>query len=337
MNTSTKEKLHTPDEDRSESQESTQEPNRSNSAQQAAASQGEEAGAGPHPPPEALSDAGHRKEPEEFTPHTQQDTDAASCHHQDWEGTSSAMPPVVQEIVEDGSRKKPPPDEPSSGVVQERRDPSPAPPSEGDPESPTVDEEPAPQSEGAEEEEAEEQEEEGVKGQDSENVPSAAAEGMPRELTMLFQIEHHEMWQPVKVRMPEGTRPGQKISFTYAKRQHEAMVPDPAQEGQEILFTVCAKRPPLERNQHFAARRGRMNIHCGWDRQSIVTQLRHGPHIPIDALNGQVLKSPALAERILLYKYLMGRNMDPILPGMPEGNEPCSPSETTSSSRSEEG
>jgi len=147
--------------------------------------------------------------------------------------------------------------------------------------------------------------------------------GMPRELTQLHHLEYVEMFQAVKVRMPEGTRPGQKISFTFARRQHEATVDD-SQLGSEALFTVCAKRPPLERNAAHTSVRGRCNVHCGYDRHHIQEHLRQPPTIPSNnyswdnSVRGVVLRSHVLQERNLLYKYLMGKNMDPILPNTPE-------------------
>eukprot|EP00746_Dinoflagellata_sp_MGD_P144794 gnl/MRDRNA2_/MRDRNA2_77490_c0_seq1.p1 gnl/MRDRNA2_/MRDRNA2_77490_c0~~gnl/MRDRNA2_/MRDRNA2_77490_c0_seq1.p1 ORF type:complete len:1357 (+),score=276.43 gnl/MRDRNA2_/MRDRNA2_77490_c0_seq1:139-4209(+) len=153
--------------------------------------------------------------------------------------------------------------------------------------------------------------------------------GMPREYTQLHHLEYAEMFQAVKVRMPEGTRPGQKIAFTFARRQHEATV-DGSQLGSdsaEAVFTVCAKRPPLERNSAHAGVRGRLNVHCGYDRHHISEVLRQPPTIPqsaytyVSELDGIVLRSHVLAERNVLYKYLMGKNMDPILQNTPEGDE----------------
>lgn len=160
-------------------------------------------------------------------------------------------------------------------------------------------------------------------------VCASGSLGMPRELTQLHQLETQEMFQAVKVRMPEGTRPGQKIAFTYAKRQHEATVDESqlASDSAEALFTVCAKRPPLDRNAHYAGVRGRLNVHCGYDRHHISEVLRQPPTIPQNSytynreLDGIVVKSQFFAERNLLYKYLMGKNMDPILPNTQEEEE----------------
>jgi len=103
--------------------------------------------------------------------------------------------------------------------------------------------------------------------------------GIPREQSFLHQIEHSELVQHVRVRMPNTISKGQRVQFVHAGKRHEVEVPESAMPGQEILYEV-RKWPPIDRSQGYTQRRGWAFTH-GIDRQSLTTQLRQTPSMAL--------------------------------------------------------
>jgi hypothetical protein len=156
---------------------------------------------------------------------------------------------------------------------------------------------------------------------------------IPRNESYLHQIEHQELVQHVRVRMPVTITRGQRLQFVHAGKRHEVEVPDGALPGQEILYEV-RKWPPIDRSAGFIQRRS-WAFTPGIDRQTLTTQLRQTPSMALNqGTNWQeitdqlvhrggeaanvtqatnMLAHPFFQQRRDYYRHLRGKAMDPLL------------------------
>eukprot|EP00746_Dinoflagellata_sp_MGD_P010781 gnl/MRDRNA2_/MRDRNA2_122394_c0_seq1.p1 gnl/MRDRNA2_/MRDRNA2_122394_c0~~gnl/MRDRNA2_/MRDRNA2_122394_c0_seq1.p1 ORF type:complete len:1419 (-),score=236.17 gnl/MRDRNA2_/MRDRNA2_122394_c0_seq1:47-4174(-) len=157
---------------------------------------------------------------------------------------------------------------------------------------------------------------------------------IPRNESFLHQIEHSELVQHVRVRMPPTISKGQRLQFVHAGKRHEVEVPEGASPGQEILYEV-RKWPPIDRSAGFTQRRG-------WaftptvDRQTLANHLRQTPSMGLTGLTNwqeltdnlvarnpeptnapapqtSMLAHPFFQQRREYYRHLRGKAMDPLL------------------------
>jgi hypothetical protein len=138
-------------------------------------------------------------------------------------------------------------------------------------------------------------------------------DGMERNTTMLYMLEQHELRRELHIIVPVGMNVDRKVTFHFEGKDHEIIVPDGYEEGQQVPVTLT-NRPFLERTAGIAARRG----HGGSEfpeRWSVIDSLRHS--LRTDQ-NHSRLDTPEFRQRYQCYHLLRGRSATPLLSNIAE-------------------
>ncbi|CAE7256203.1 1a [Symbiodinium sp. CCMP2592] len=142
------------------------------------------------------------------------------------------------------------------------------------------------------------------------------AQGMPRHETILYHLEQQELHRQVTLIVPEGMDATRRVNFIYEDQEMTVAIPEGYDIGQQVTVQVpTRKRPPLERNSTQAFHRGHQHLP---DRQLVMENLRHCCRVTTSIS----LDHPEYKTRYQLYGMLQGKSMTPMLPEMPEGEEP---------------
>mmetsp|Transcript_14408 Transcript_14408/g.36004 ORF Transcript_14408/g.36004 Transcript_14408/m.36004 type:complete len:1807 (+) Transcript_14408:407-5827(+) len=170
---------------------------------------------------------------------------------------------------------------------------------------------------------------------DLNRVPAAGELSIAVRDTMFHMLEEQELQgYRVKLTVPENVTSGTVLRFDFAGRSHEVSAPADAAPGEEIMYRV-PKRPALEKNCFYAALKHR-NLAIP-DRRNICDQVRMPANFHRDEDKARtrsgggdsdelakiqraedLLQDPTFVQRQDLYKWLRGRNMDPLLAFTPE-------------------
>lgn len=147
-------------------------------------------------------------------------------------------------------------------------------------------------------------------------APLPGQEGMPRHETILYHLEQQELHRQVTLIVPEGMDATRRVNFIYEDQEMTVAIPEGYDIGQQVTVQVpTRKRPPLERNSTQAFHRGHQHLP---DRQLVMENLRHCCRVTTSIS----LDHPEYKTRYQLYGMLQGKSMTPMLPEMPEGEEP---------------
>jgi hypothetical protein len=148
------------------------------------------------------------------------------------------------------------------------------------------------------------------------HVPRPGEESLQRRDTILGRLEQNEMAQTITITVPEGMGEERRVSFNWANKQMEVVVPADYGVGSQLPIIV-PKKPPLEKNRTVAHVRDHANLP---DFVSVWSVVRHPPQ-PQKYLTKDAFGCDETKGRLQQYKQLGGKNMTPLLPFTPEEEE----------------